>query len=497
MAGCDPLEGDEQQTEGLPPVRSLARRGRLRWLFVAAFLLVAAAAGLWFLRPFCRTGGKDAIATSETAAPSRSPNEARQLEAMGLADRLIEEFPESYDAYYVRGLLLARYGQAPEAAKCWEQCLRLAPNFAPACELLGVDAQKRGEFKKAVSLLKKALEVDPRLPEAALRLAEALTDMNRPEEAVTVLEKHLAVWPRSPEGLFRLGQAHLKRKAYAEAKKCYQATVEIEPTFMLSYFGLATACERLGETDRAKEYRQKFDEMKRSHRSDETRRRREHDDRAMLREAAADEYTPVGKVYFAHGRVREAEGFWRKAAASHPEHTESRKMLVVALVQEGKLREALQVLEELQQIEPDNPEHQVSIGTLNARLKQFEAAETALKRAIQLAPRRGEGPAALAKLYLQTGRNLPEAKALAQQAADWRPSAANFFILSSACARNGDLPDARAAILRAIQIDPVNPVYQEAYNRLQKTRMAIQWSIQPDPLLPAAKEANDPLSPKR
>jgi Flp pilus assembly protein TadD len=138
------------------------------------------------------------------------------------------------------------------------------------------------------------------------------------------------------------------------------------------------------------------------------------------------------------------------------------------LAKQNKTSEALQVVEELRQIEPENPDHWLSLGTLRARLKRFDAAESAFRRAISLGPKRAEGRIGLVQMLLATGRNLPEAKTLAQAAVELQPTAENYFVLSAACLSVRDLPGARAAIREATTRDPDNPKYREALGYLQQ-----------------------------
>ncbi len=110
----------------------------------------------------------------------------------------------------------------------------------------------------------------------------------------------------------------------------------------------------------------------------------------------------------------------------------------------------------------------VNIGVLNMRLKRFEPAEEAFQKVRVLSPQRPEGYVALAELYVRAGRKLPEATTLAQKAVELAPIPANYFLLSLACERNGDFPEALKAIQQAMDQDPDDPRYQEAYDRIRK-----------------------------
>lgn len=475
---------------GLAALETWGRR--VWWVLLAGLLAAACGVGLWAAGSFWRGSRQETAATSPPALPNAErpprpfsptpgtppaapppappPRAAQPLreEALQLAGRLLDEFPASADALYLRGLLLNRYGENEEALRCWEHCTRLAPGFAPAYEHLGLDALKRGQYTQAVSLLGKALELDPKLPDAGLRLAESLMGLGRAEEAASALERHLAAWPDSVEGQFRLGQAFLQLHRYPQAWEHHQAAVKLDPNCTLAYYGLAQACAELGEADKAREYREQFQKLKQKDMLSQKTQRREHDDDAMLRRTLGAAYLAAGKIYAGRGDAAKAEACWRRASVADPGSPQSRFALAAMLAEGPRVGEALEILEELRKAEPDNADYCLSVGALSARLKRWDAAEAAFRQAMRVAARRGEACAGLAEMYLVARRNLPEAKTLAETAVQLRPTAENHFLYSAACLGNGDLPGARAALQKALERDPGNPKYREALSFLEQ-----------------------------
>jgi len=388
-------------------------------------------------------------------------------EALDLADRVLQDFPHNPDALCVRGLVLDRYGENVEAMRCWEECLRLAPEHAAACERIGLALQRRGQYEAAAGRFRKALELEPSLPDARLRLAESLTDLGRADDAISVLKEHIARWPQTVEGRFLLGQAYLQRRAYAEAKPHYETVVENDPVCTPAYYALAMISAELGDREKAGRYRAQFEKLKRNDMAAQKKRRREHDDSVLLRRTLAAAYSAAARLYAAHGNPEKAETCFRKAALADPRDSESRNALV-AMLEQHRPDEALSFLVELAKLEPDRPEGWVRVGALRARLKQPEAAEEAFRKAIGLAPNRPDAYRGLVQLYLTTRRSLTEAKILAQKTVDLEPSGEDYFLLSAACLGNGDRPGARTAIERAIEKDPGNPKYREALRFLEQ-----------------------------
>jgi tetratricopeptide (TPR) repeat protein len=246
--------------------------------------------------------------------------------------------------------------------------------------------------------------------------------------------------------------------------------IEIDPSCTPAYYGLAAACERMGQKEAAKTYRQKFKDLEAKDRSAGMGGKRGYDDLTSLRQGLVDAYVTAANVYLTHHDVEQAVKHWSKASGLDPKDTESRKALASVYGQQNKAEEALRVLEELLAIEPENPVHHRNAGALNIRLQRFDAAEEAFQKAGQLAPDRPEAHVALAQLYLETNRELSQAWTHARKAVELEPIAANYFLLSSVCERNGDHAGALTAIKRARDLDPGDPRYKEAYARIQEKR---------------------------
>ena len=87
-------------------------------------------------------------------------------------------------AYYCNamGEMLSCLGRLPEAQKWLEQAVTLAPLYAMAYNNLGAVAFHLGEPSRAVTMLKKALIIDPEIQEARANL-EAITSFLREKRA--------------------------------------------------------------------------------------------------------------------------------------------------------------------------------------------------------------------------------------------------------------------------------------------------------------------------
>jgi hypothetical protein len=66
--------------------------------------------------------------------------------------------------------------------------------------------------------------------------------------------------------------------------------------------------------------------------------------------------------------------------------------------------------------------------------------------------------------------DVEESVAMARKAAELAPTAANYWLLASACRKYGDVASALAALDLAIKIDPGNLQYRQAYDAIKDSK---------------------------
>jgi tetratricopeptide (TPR) repeat protein len=271
-----------------------------------------------------------------------------------------------------------------------------------------------------------------------------------------------------------LGQAYLGLKQYDRARQHLELGVAMGPEFTNGYFSLATACARLGDHEKSQMYLARFKELKAA---DEQRHRQAlqiSTDTGQTRALAARTSAAVGKAYLAHGDYQMGEACLRRACELGPASVEPRRVLAWLYEQQERTDEALGMLAELSEKAPDDLGAQINAASAYVRLRRFDEAERAFRRAIELTPQRAGGYAALASFFLQTRRNLDEAELLAEKAVASEPAAENHFLLSLVRRTRGDTAGAVAAIEAAIALAPQNSGYQQIRRELDRAMQSAE-----------------------
>lgn len=455
-------------------------RNAIRVLVVLA-IVCAATVGVFSVRFISRTNGKpqktqqssnqaEDLVLLPVNEPLRTEQEVVALKKseLELAEKLMRDFPDRDDSLVIMGNLCYRHGNVIKALEFWNKSLKINPKQADVYRSMALSSMKKGKFADAVAQFRKALEIQPQLPDVYSNIGHALMMSGQPKEAIEELGKEIQISPNSAFAYFLLGQAYLQQKEYEKAKENYEAAIKINPEYTNAYYGLASVCAKIGNRDKAKEYSVNFKMLKAKERKSLKGRKIQYDDFVETQKSAAITYINIGRMYRDNGKLTKAEELLKQAAGFDPENIVCFLELATLYQARSQPSKALQMYKKISEIQPEYPVSYLVIGILSAHLKRFDDSEEAFKKLITLAPQKSDGYRELARLYLKTGKKLPQARQLAEKAVALGAIATNYFVLSWACDTNGDITNALPAIKRAIELDPGNQQYLRLYKQIQQ-----------------------------
>jgi len=393
---------------------------------------------------------------------------ALKAEELELAETLMKDFLNNENSLMVMGNVLNRHGNTVEAMKFYNRILKINPGRADIYEVVGKIFLEEGKFEEAIGCWRKALDVQSRLTGVHSNIGHALMILGRRDEAIEEFEQEIQISPDSSLAHFLLGQAYLQDKEYEKAGKNYEMAIKINPEHSNAYYGLSIVCAKLGKSDKAEKYLQRFKKLKAELRKGLKGRKVLYNDFVETQKLAALTYIEAGQMYRDVGKLDKAEELLKKAAGLDPENSVCLLELTSLYQKNGRQLKALQMLKKIGEIEPDNAICQFQIAVLSSQLKLFNDAENALRKVITLAPQQSAGYRELAGLYLKTNKKLLQARQLAEKAVALEATAVNYFVLSWACDKNGDTANALSAIKRAVMLEPNNQQYLRFYKLIQQ-----------------------------
>ncbi|MBE3070996.1 MAG: tetratricopeptide repeat protein [Planctomycetes bacterium] len=449
------------------------RRGLAR--MAAMTCLLAACATTAAARP------DDAPAAAQ-AVPAAAPAEAADAEpridvalreeTFEVARQAVKDFPADANALGLMGTVCNYYCLTTDAVAWWRRCIEVDPTRADAYHAIALVACRRGQYEEAIGIWRKAREAGLDMQGMCIHHAIALLDMGKSREAIAKAEEELARDPENIEAHLLIGKACLGLQEHEKAAAHYERASRIKPDDSRPYYGLMAVYTRLGSKDKAAAYTAQFREARAAEDKDlhETHNERKSAGgrRAWTTRTLSKTHTDAGRLYATHGDLDEAETHWRRAAALCADNKVCRHALIDLYLRSGRERQALTFCEQLRQLEPASATYHLNTGVLLTQLQLYDAAEEAVRRGLALAPDSATAHLSLVRLLLFRSRMLPEAQTLARRLVELAPTVEHCSLLAEACRRNGDLAGARAAIERAMKLDPGNEAIKAAYKQLQE-----------------------------
>ena len=185
----------------------------------------------------------------------------------------------------------------------------------------------------------------------------------------------------------------------------------------------------------------------------------------------AEEHDKLGVALVQLGRVPEAIAQYEQALRVKPDDAAAHNGLAVALARLGKSHEAIAHWEQSLRIKPDSAETHNNLAVTLARLGRLPEAIEHWEQALQIYPEFAEAHCNLGIALAQTGKS-QQAMDHWKQALQIKPDLAEaHYNLGAALEQAGKLPDATGHYEQALRI---NPDYADARNALARLQVAQQ-----------------------
>jgi Tfp pilus assembly protein PilF len=236
---------------------------------------------------------------------------------------------------------------------------------AQAVFYLGVAESGLGETELAIEHLRKALELDPKLSEAALNLSALLLDREQYPEALQAAEQGLAVAPADPGLLQNKAMALLMTGKEAEAAPLFEQVVAKKPDDEGLRFLYAQSLMAAGNQAKAKEQllglTQSKDREVLASAADALGRLKAWDacvdalTRAIDMQAESELYVKRGLCLHGKDDENRAKADFEKAAELDPKSAKAQFYLGHNLRTRGDKKGAKQAFKKAIELEPEGP----------------------------------------------------------------------------------------------------------------------------------------------
>ena len=162
--------------------------------------------------------------------------------------------PHYAEAHCNLGITLQEMGRPDEAEACYIQAIALKPGYAEAHSNLGNTFKALGRLNEAKASYKRAIAINPDYAEAHSNLGSTLKALGRLDEAEASYTRAIASKPDFAEAhrqLTTIKNSVSKDEQYFKMRELYLDDNTSEEQLVHLNFGLAKACEDLGEFKQA------------------------------------------------------------------------------------------------------------------------------------------------------------------------------------------------------------------------------------------------------
>jgi tetratricopeptide (TPR) repeat protein len=242
--------------------------------------------------------------------------------------KLVKDSPKLPEVYILLGTIYSARQKYPEAAKQFEQALKIYPDNSEAYNNLGVVYRQMGKLGQSLKAIEKSIELNP----------------------------------KSAEMWYNLGNVHKMDDNIPLAVDAYTKAIELDPEFTRAYNNLGTLYEKMGDYSKASEV------FNRGLRSDPNH--------PMLR------YN-LGISCQAQGNLEDAKKQFEAAVRSRPGWVDGLNNLGIVLQNMGEYEESIQIFKEILSIDPKNTMINNNIASILAQQGRTKEAVGYFKKALE------------------------------------------------------------------------------------------------------------------
>lgn len=270
-----------------------------------------------------------------------------------------------------------------------------------------------GKFQEAEKLYKQLIEVLPDLEPLHATLGAALAAQQKNTEALTVLQKALRLNPRSLDALNNIGAVYVQMAQGAKAADAYRQMIDIQPYHAGAHYNLANVLRESNPEEAIRLFQKAITLDKNMHQAYQNlavmyQQQGKHAEAmelfkqvASLKNDNGDALTTLAYAELEAANHARAEALFKEVVDRSPKHALAHAGLGRTLTESGMAAEAMVSLEMAVQLKPDDASLQVLKANALTELGRVQEVIDTLKEALRLDPGNKEAAANLNRTYMR------------------------------------------------------------------------------------------------
>jgi tetratricopeptide (TPR) repeat protein len=170
----------------------------------------------------------------------------RYREALAAFEQAIRLNPNHVGAWLGKGTVLALLGRYQEALAAFEQAIRLDPNDSDAWLAKGLALAELGRYQEALAAFEQAIRLNPNDAETWANKGLALGELGRHQEALAAFEQAIRLNPNDANAWLNMGVALGYLGRYQEALAAFEQAIRLDPNDAVAWYNKGLMLDKLG-----------------------------------------------------------------------------------------------------------------------------------------------------------------------------------------------------------------------------------------------------------
>ncbi|OQX03496.1 MAG: hypothetical protein BWK80_55555 [Desulfobacteraceae bacterium IS3] len=152
---------------------------------------------------------------------------------------MLQVNPNHADALHLSGVMAHQHNDNDRAVSLIRRAIDISPQNALYYSNLGAILQRQGKTEEEIACYRKAIEANPKYPDAYCNLGLALKARGKSEEAMSMFQKAVELNPNYANAYNGMGMVRMEQSE--EAVMYFQKAVQLNPNYADAYYNLANA----------------------------------------------------------------------------------------------------------------------------------------------------------------------------------------------------------------------------------------------------------------
>jgi predicted O-linked N-acetylglucosamine transferase (SPINDLY family) len=256
----------------------------------------------------------------------------RLPDADKVLSQILQRVPGHVDALHLAGIVAQETGRPQRAVSLLTKAIKLNPRGAPLYDALASVLNDLGQRREALARWDKAVRADPGFADAWVNRGTLLKALNRPNDAVASYDRALAIEPNFAEAHYNRALALSQLRHFEAALESSDRAIAVAPGFAEAHFSRGTILADIKRDGEALTSFRRAIALKPDH---------------------AEAYYNIGTSLLGLARAQEATEAFDRTIALNPDHVDAHRNRSIALQELNRFEEAIQSEEAAMTLRPD------------------------------------------------------------------------------------------------------------------------------------------------